>query len=135
MNVKLDFDAYEPSRAHPTDAGLDLRAKHSGCVRAHQSMTFGTGVHVQLPKNTVGLLLPKSGLMLRDLLSFGVVDEGYRGEIKVHMFNHGENDYTVRPGDKVSQLVVVPVMYVPVELVDELQPGDRGDKGFGSTGR
>lgn len=137
MQIKLDYGAYEPIRAHATDAGLDLRAMFGGCVRAHQDMTFRTGVHVALPAGTVGLLLPKSGLMCnRSLLTFGVVDEGYTGEIKVHMFNHGCDDYNVAPGDKISQLIVVPVRYEAIEIVDELnQDSERGSNGFGSTGR
>ena len=140
MKIKLDPGAdprtITPTRAHNTDAGLDLRAMSDGIVRAHQAATFRTGVHAQLPANTVGLLLPKSGLMCgHDLVTFGVVDEGYDGEIKVHIFNHGEEDYHVRQGDKISQLIVLPVRYEPVEIVDEIHGGDRAGNGFGSTGR
>lgn len=136
MKVKLDEGAILPERAHPEDAGLDLRTIKGGCVRAGQSMTFRTGVHVQLPKGTAGLLLPKSGLMLRDLLTFGVVDEGYTGEIMVHMFNLGNSDYSVQPKDKVSQMVVVRIVRQDVEEVDELpEDSERGNAGFGSTGR
>ena len=136
MKIKLDDFAFAPIRAHETDAGLDLRAAHGGCVKAHQSATFHTGVHVELPKNTAGVLLPKSGLMTKhNIISFGVVDESYRGQIRVHMFNMGEDDYTVLPGDKISQMLVIPVMYEPVEIVNELGEGERGNDGFGSTGR
>lgn len=136
MRIKLDDFAFEPIRAHENDAGLDLRAAHGGCVKAHQTATFYTGVHVELPKCTAGVLLPKSGLMTKhDIITFGVVDESYRGQIQVHMFNLGESDYTVLPGDKITQMLVVPVMYEPVEIVDELSEGERGESGFGSTGR
>lgn len=136
MKIKLDDFAFEPVRAHENDAGLDLRAAHGGCVKAHQTATFHTGVHVELPKGTAGVLLPKSGLMTNhDIITFGVVDESYRGQIQVHMFNMGEEDYTVLPGDKISQMLVVPVMYEPVEIVEKLSEGVRGNSGFGSTGR
>lgn len=136
MRVMLDDGAFAPERAHSTDAGLDLFAMHDGIVRARQAATFRTGVHVELPAGTTGLLLPKSGLMTkRDIITFGVVDEGYRGEIKVHMFNCGSEDYSVRAGDKISQMLVVPVLYPDVEVVSELNDGERGDAGFGSTGR
>lgn len=135
MKVMLDDCAVLPTRAYETDAGLDLRALHGGIVRAKQSATFQTGVHVELPKGTGGLLLPKSGLMLRDLLTFGVVDEGYTGEILVHMFNHGNDDYMVHGGDKISQLVIMPVRYEQIEVVNSLTGGERGVRGFGSTGR
>lgn len=135
MRVKLDYGAFEPVRAHSTDAGLDLRAMKVGCVRAKQAATFHTGVHVELPAGTAGVLLPKSGLMTnRDIITFGVVDESYRGEVLVHMFNLGCEDYSVRAGDKISQMLVVPVRYEAVEIVDELSDGERGDSGFGSTG-
>lgn len=136
MEVMLDDGAVRPTRAHSTDAGLDLYAMHSGCVRAHQAATFHTGTHVELPRGTAGILLPKSGLMTkRDIITFGVVDESYRGEIMVHMFNCGGTDYNVNAGDKVSQMLVVPVQYEDVEVVDELSAGERGSDGFGSTGR
>ena len=145
MKVKLDrytddkgvtMVAQCPSRAHSTDAGLDLYAMHGGLVRGHQAATFHTGVHVQLPRGTAGILMPKSGMMTRhDLLTFGIVDEGYTGEILVHIFNCGGDDYSVRAGDKISQMLIVPVLYEPVEVVDEIQGGDRGENGFGSSGR
>ena len=136
MRVKLDNGAIAPTRAHTTDAGLDLYAMHDGIVRAGQSATFHTGTHVELPENTAGVLLPKSGLMTKhDIITFGVVDQPYRGEIMVHMFNCGDVDYNVKAGDKVSQMLVIPVLYECVELVDELSDSERGAHGFGSSGR
>lgn len=136
MRVKLDLGAKKPTRAHVTDAGLDLYAMNGGCVKAKQTATFRTGTYVELPKGTAGVLLPKSGLMTKhNIITFGVVDESYRGQIRVHMFNMGGDDYTVLPGDKISQMLVIPVLYEPVELVEELSDGERGDSGFGSSGR
>ena len=135
MRIKLDDGAFMPKREHKTDAGLDLRAMYGGCVKAGQAATFHTGVHVELPKGTAGVLLPKSGLMTkRDIVTFGVVDETYRGEIMVHVFNHGTEDYSINAGDKISQMLVLDVRYEPVEVVDELSEGERGCRGFGSTG-
>ena len=136
MRIKLDEGAIRPVRAHATDAGLDIFAMHDGIVRAHQAATFHTGVHIQLPEGTAGVMLPKSGLMVnRDILTFGVIDESYRGEILVHAFNLGSEDYTVRAGDKLTQMLVIPVLYELVEVVDELSDGERGNNGFGSSGR
>lgn len=136
MKVKLEQNAKAPTRAHDTDAGLDLYAMHGGLVRAHQTATFNTGVHVELPMGTAGILMPKSGMMTHhDLLTFGIVDEGYTGEILVHIFNCGGTDYSVSPGDKISQMLIVPVLYESVEIVDSIQGGDRGENGFGSSGR
>ena len=137
MKIKLDKGAYEPIRAHETDAGLDLRAMEDQIVPAKESAVFRTGVHVKLPKGTAGVLMSKSGLNVKhDITSTGLIDEGYNGEILVKLYNHGEYDYKVKAGDKISQLVVVPVLYESVEIVDDLeQESVRGNNGFGSSGR
>ena len=137
MKIKLDENAFPPIRAHDTDAGLDLRAVRSIRVPAHGSALIGTGVHVQLPDGCCGILISKSGLNTKhDLTSTGLIDQGYTGEIMVKLYNHGHDSYQVNAGDKISQLVVVPVRYETVELVEELsQDTDRGADGFGSTGR
>lgn len=137
MKVKLDDGAFAPTRAHETDAGLDIRATETQIVCAKDSAVFHTGVHVQLPKGTAGVLMSKSGLNVkRDIISTGLIDEGYTGEIIVKLQNLGGYDYRVERGDKISQLVIVPVLYEEVEQVDELtEDSERGNAGFGSTGR
>jgi len=136
MKIKLDEGAFMPKREHATDAGLDIRAMKKGLVRAGQSVTFHTGVHIQLPPNTAGLFVSKSGLMMNhDITATGLVDEGYDGEIMVKLFNHGNTDYMVEAGDKIGQLVVMPVLYEPVHIVDSIAAGKRGGAGFGSTGK
>lgn len=137
MKIKLDPGAYYPERAHANDAGLDLRANESGMIPPHSARTFGTGVHVQLPHGTAGLLVSKSGLDANHhLTSTGLIDEGYRGEIRVTLHNDGDMPFIIDHGQKVSQLVVIPVLYEDVEIVDKLdESGDgRGEDGFGSTG-
>lgn len=135
MKIKLDPGAYMPERAHETDAGLDIRSKECGVVYANSSEVFHTGVHVQLPPNTCGMMVSKSGLMVNhNITSTGLIDEPYRGEIMVKLFNHGDQNYEVCVGDKIGQLVVVPCMYVECEQVEELDESDRGINGFGSTG-
>lgn len=134
MKMIIEPGAFVPTRAYSTDAGLDMYAMHDGIVRARQAVTFHTGVHVELPKGTAGLFVSKSGLMVKhDITSTGLVDEGYDGEVLVKLFNHGENDYEVKRGDKIAQLVVMPVMYEPVEVVNSISRGLRGENGFGST--
>jgi dUTP pyrophosphatase len=109
---------------------------HGGLVRAGGNLKFRTGVHVQLPRGTAGLLVSKSGLNVRhDITSTGLIDEGYEGEIIVKLHNAGDRDYTVHAGDRISQMVIIPVLYVPVEIVDEIEGGERGNAGFGSSGR
>lgn len=136
MKVKLDPGAFAPTRAHDIDAGLDLYAMDCRIVEAKGSATFRTGVHVELPKGCCGLLVSKSGLNVKHgITSTGLIDEGYSGDIAVKLYNHSGYDFTVRRGDKISQLVIIPVKYEPVEIVDEIESGERGDAGFGSTGR
>ena len=119
MKIKLDRGAYMPIRAHETDAGLDIRAKEMQYVPAKESAIFHTGVHVQIPHGCAGLLVSKSGLNVHnDITSTGLIDEGYTGEIIVKLHNHGGFDYRVDEGDKISQLVIIPVRYESLELVD-----------------
>ena len=136
MKVKLDPGAYMPERAYKCDGGLDIRSLENKTVPAGGSAVFDTGVHVQIPIGCVGLLESKSGLNVNhDITSDGVIDAGFGGAIKVKLYNHGTADYHVHFGDKISQLLIVPVILVDCELVDELDVGERGDNGFGSTGR
>jgi len=136
LRVRLDDGAYLPQRAHDTDAGLDLRTPVDTYVRAGDSTVIDTGVHIQLPPGTVGMLKSKSGLNTKDgIVSEGVIDEGYTGTITVKLYNHGTEAKQFTRGDKITQLVVLPVLYVNLELTEEIQGGDRGDGGFGSTGR
>lgn len=136
LRVRLDDGAYLPQRAHDTDAGLDLRTPVDAYVRAGGSTVIDTGVHIQLPPGTVGMLKSKSGLNTKDgIVSEGVIDEGYTGTILVKLYNHGTEAKQFARGDKITQLVVLPVLYVKVEQTEEIQGGDRGDGGFGSTGR
>lgn len=136
LRVRLDPGAYLPQRAHETDAGLDLRTPVDAYVRAGGSTVIDTGVHIQLPPGTVGMLKSKSGLNVKDgIVSEGVIDEGYTGTILVKLYNHGTEAKQFTRGDKITQLVVLPVLYVKVEQTEEIQGGPRGDNGYGSTGR
>ena len=136
MKVKLNKSAFAPERAHDTDAGLDLRSPFTTYIPAGKSRIIDTGVHIELPAGTAGLLVSKSGLNVTNgLTSTGLIDEGYTGSIIVKLYNHSSVGYRIIRGDKISQLVVVPVRYEPIEIVDELDGGERGENGFGSTGR
>ena len=136
MKVRLDAGAKAPTRAHGTDAGLDLYARESKIVRADGEAIFYTGVHVEIPHGCAGMMMSKSGLNVRHgITSTGLIDEGYSGEIVVKLSNHGYEDYEVHAGDKISQLVIVPVLYETVEIVEEIGGGERGSAGFGSTGK
>ena len=134
MKIMLDEGAIMPTRAHSYDAGLDLYAMDDGIV--DYSETFDTGVHVQIPEGYVGFIKSKSGLMCNhDITTDGTIDCGYTGSIRVKLFNHGPVSYLVNAGDKIAQFVIVPCLLPELELVDSLDETDRGDNGFGSTGR
>lgn len=136
MKIKLDEGATMPTRSHSTDAGLDLYSREEKDIIPYGSEIFHTGVHVELPPNTVGMIKSKSGLNVnQDLTSEGVVDCGYTGEILVKLYNHGAYTAHICKRQKISQLVVLPCLFEPVELVDELDENtERKDAGFGSTG-
>lgn len=138
MKVQLDEGAIMPTRAHGSDAGLDLYTREDKVVPAHGYATFDTGVHIELPPNTYGKLESKSGLNVKsNVVSLGgVIDEPYRGSIVVKLYNLGDTDYMFRKGEKIVQLVVVPCLYVGVKEVDKLDMNtDRKSDGFGSSGK
>ncbi len=152
MKVMLDPGAKMPTRAHAFDAGLDLYSPKTTtvpgckftapiCNYGYGMMTIGqkvidTGVHVEIPEGYVGFIKSKSGLMVNaGLLTDGTIDAHYTGSIKVKLFNTTRKDYKINAGDKIAQLVIVPCMLPEPELVDHLEETDRGDGGFGSTGR
>ena len=136
MKIKLGNGAYMPERAHDTDAGLDIRSPIAATVFPKDSVIIDTGVHIELPNNTVGMLKSKSGLNVKhDITSEGVIDVGYTGSIVVKLYNHGIKPYLVKRGDKITQLVIMPILYPSIEIVENLEQTERGNGGFGSTGR
>ena len=136
IKIKLDEGAKMPTRAHETDAGLDIYAREDQIVPARESAVFDTGVHIELPVGTVGMLKSKSGLNVKyGITSEGVIDVGYTGSIVVKLYNHSGFDYKVKAGDKISQLVIHPILTPTPYLVSSLEETDRGDNGFGSSGR
>ena len=136
MRIVLDEGARMPQRAHPFDAGLDLFSRADTVIPARGSAVFDTGVHVEIPEGYVGFIKSKSGLNVRhDIQAEGVIDAGYTGPIVVKVYNHGDRDYLLHAGDKLTQLVILPVALPELELCDSLTESERGEGGFGSTGR
>lgn len=136
MRIKLDEKAIMPTRAHETDAGLDLYSPKDATIPPKGSVCIDTGVHIELSPYTVGMVKSKSGLNVKHgIQSEGVIDVGYTGSIRVKLYNHSNEYYTINAGDKISQLVILPILTPDLELVDELDETERGDGGFGSTGR
>lgn len=138
--VRLDRDLPLPSYAHPGDAGIDLVAREDAVVPAAGGRVLvPTGIALALPRGHAGFVLPRSGLSLKHGLTVvnspGLIDCGYRGEIKVVLLNTDPtSDYTVRRGDRIAQLVVQRVSEVDWREVESLDGDDRGG-GFGHSGR
>ena len=130
MNIMLDKNAFMPERAHDLDAGYDLRTP------IEDFETIDTGVHVEIPKGYVGFLKSKSGLNIKDgIIGEGVIDAGYTGSIKVKLYNNSFSLKKFKRGDKIIQLVILPIFTSELQKVDKFAETERGDNGFGSTGR
>ena len=136
MNIILDPGAFMPEFAHKTDAGADLRSPVEAVVPAHGSAVIDTGVHVEIPEGYTIFLKSKSGLNVKhNLIGEGVVDSGFSGSIRVKLYNLGDTDYQILRGDKIIQMVILPCAYCEFTEVEQFADSERGDGGFGSTGR
>ena len=137
MKVTLDTGAHIPVRKHPFDGGADLFANSCTVIQPGDSAEFDTGVHIAIPESCVGIVKGRSGLAFNHgiIAHEGTIDYGYTGSVRVKLFNLGKEPYTVKREDRIAQLLVQPVVLVPLELVDKLDRTERGSKGFGSTGR
>ena len=137
INIMLDEGAKEPDRAHEDDAGMDLFARETKVIPARGSATFDTGVHIEIPKGYYGSLESKSGLNVNNSIisGGGVIDCGYTGSIVAKLYNMSDTDYTVNAGDKITQIVILHILTPTVKIVDSLSATERGDGGFGSTGK
>lgn len=137
---QLDADLPIPGYAHPDDAGLDLYASRAVRLDPGERALVSTGLAVAIPMGYVGLVHPRSGLAARQGLGMvnspGTIDAGYRGEVQVILINHDPDEpIDIGRGDRIAQLVVQRVETVEVACVGELPPSDRGERGFGSSGR
>ena len=136
MKIKLEPWAFEPIRAHKTDAGLDLRTPIDFSIAGRSSEEINTGVAVEIPEGYVGFVKSKSGLLFKhNITTDGTVDCGYTGNIMVKLINHGKKAMLFQKEDKIAQLVVLPCVIEELEFVEELEETERGENGFGSTGR
>ena len=128
-----------PAKAHPSDAAWDLRSRTAMELPVGRSTLVPTGVYIELPSNCEAQIRPRSGLALKhDLMltnSPGTVDSGYRGEVGVIMYNGGKEPYKIERGDRIAQMVIALLPEVSLELSQELNTSDRGEGGFGSSGK
>lgn len=133
------FTGTAPTYANDTDAGADLRSTRTVTLEPGERALVGTGTSIALPRGTVGLVAPRSGLAAKHGLTIvnapGIIDSGYRGELLVTLLNTDSSEaYTVKQGDRIAQLLVMPIPTARFTEVTELPSGDRGEAGFGSTG-
>ena len=134
---RLRPDAELPSQAYEGDAGLDLAACEPAVLGPGERALVPTGIAVEIPEGYAGFVQPRSGLAARHGIGIvnapGLVDSGYRGEIRVLLLNTGREPFTVEVGMRIAQLVIAPVASVRLVEVDELAASERGARGFGSS--
>jgi dUTP pyrophosphatase len=133
---KMDPRAVLPKRAHPEDAGLDLHVLESVRIPAGQGVKLRTGIALEIPAGCVGMVADRSSLAAKGLKTAGgIIDAGYRGEVHIVLRNLTSEEIGLEAGDRVAQLLLVPILLSPVEEATELSSTSRAAGGFGSTGR
>lgn len=134
---RLHDDAIIPTRAHATDAGFDLYACESAWALARSSVTVPTGIAISIPEGYYGRVASRSGLSVKSNVEVGagVIDAGYRGEIIVKLYNHGDANVFLDKGSRIAQLVVTAIYTDAIKVVESLDATGRGKNGFGSSGK
>ena len=141
IKIKMEQGAEDlfPAKAHSSDAAWDLRARTALELPVGRSTLVPTGVYIELPEDYEAQVRPRSGLALKhDLMltnSPGTIDAGYRGEVGVIMYNGGQTPYRIERGDRIAQMVICKLPEVSLILSDSLSSSDRGEGGFGSSGK
>ena len=135
---KIHPDALLPGYAHPGDAGMDVCACEAATLQPGERRLVRTGLVIELPGGTEAQMRPRSGLALKHGITLlntpGTIDEGYRGELGVILINLGQEPFEVRPGMRIAQMVIAPVLRVEVTETHDVSETTRGAGGFGSTG-
>src|SRR6056300_294729 len=133
---KLNGSAYVPARGSPLAAGYDMCSSVDTTIKSGCRGLVDTGIAFTVPYGTYGRIAPRSGLAVKKGIQVGagVIDRDYTGEVKVVLFNHGEEDFEIKKGDRIAQLIIEKIEMPEVKLVDELLVTERGEGGFGSTG-
>lgn len=141
IKYRLDKGAFTPEKAYEGDAGFDLRCPtldgtNWGVIPANGSAKVDLGVHFEIPKNYVGFLKSKSGLNVNfGITGEGVIDSGYTGSVVAKLYNNSDKDYFFKGGDKLIQIVFLPIPEIELELTDKFEKTSRGNNGFGSSGK
>ena len=139
IKTVIDDHGAVPAYSREDDAAVDLRASESCYIKAGAVRLVDTGVRAAIPNGYVGLVCPRSGMACKHEVTVinapGVIDPNYRGSIKVGLVNHNSVGFDIREGDRIAQLLIVPVPRVMFQQVAELDDTERGADGFGSSGR
>ena len=137
FQVKLNYeDAQAPTRGSDEAAGYDLYSYESETVAPNQIKLIDTGISIKVPEGTYGRIAPRSSVSKKGILvNAGVIDRDYRGPVKIMLHNLSNNDYVINKNDRIAQLILEQIKTPPVELVEELDDTERGEGGFGSTGK
>ena len=136
VEYSLDEGAFKPEKAHDIDAGFDLKTPAYRMIRPKGTLVIDTGVHMYIPKGYCGLLVSKSGLNVKNgITGTGLIDAGYTGSIVVKLYNANMDFYTFNKGDKVIQVVLLPIPEVELVETASTPITERGDDGFGSSGK
>lgn len=135
MNIQLDEGAYFPLRAYVPDGGADLRTPHRFVLHPQSYIDIDTGVHFEISYGLAGLVVGKSSLSKEGITTESLIDSGYTGSIHVVLFNHSRKLRVFEKGDKIAQIMFVRIIAPTFIQVDQITGGDRGDRGFGSTGK
>lgn len=138
IKVKLLDENCKVYKAYPDDSGLDLRARLDDEIeiKPYDYICIPTGIAIELPKGYEGQIRPRSGLARKGIIAaYGTVDNGYRGEIKVTLYNHNNHPYKIKPYERIAQLIISPVKTPIITYTQNLKESERGQKGFGSSGR
>lgn len=139
IRMEKNCDDLMPRKAHSDDAGYDLRSREDTVLEAGKVKCIPTGVYMELPPSYEAQVRPRSGLALKNgigcLNSPGTIDAGYRGEVGVILFNFGKEDFIIKRGDRIAQMIFARLPETELVPVTELSATDRGEGGFGSTGK
>ena len=139
LKVKAEDEKLVPKHANEGDAGLDLRAKEPVLIEPGKTGRVGTGLKMAIPEGYFGMVAPRSGLAAKHGITMantpGIVDSGYRGEVKLPLHNLSNRPYVVEEGERVAQMILVPYISAKCRQVDDLGETERGTGGFGSTGK
>ena len=133
--AKLTDQAFAPTRGSKLAAGYDLYSAYDCEVPAHGKFCVKTDLQISVPSGCYGRIAPRSGLTVKHFIDIGagVIDEDYRGNVIVVLFNFGDTDFKVKKGDRIAQLILEQIYYAELQELSTLDNTDRGSKGFGST--